>query len=388
MPTDATEFLDDDAIVPLDQQESEEDVHAKRSDVGSAVLFNTDWTVETLFRQIEKQNINLDPKFQRREAWDVNRKSKFIESILCSLPIPNVVLAEDKASKGRYVVIDGKQRLFAIYSFLRNEFELRNLSIRSDLNGRNFSSLSETSPDDVTALENYPIRSVIIRNWPDEDYLYTVFYRLNSGSLPLSPQELRKALHGGILLDYIDDFIQGSDAFKSVFGYKPDPRMLDIELVLRSVAFDRFYEDYRGDLKRFLDDTVKFYDGDWATQRFVLDEILDRLSQSLILTSLVFGKDAFKKWNGLTFERRINRAIFDVISRFFADRSLFADAKAAKEEVVQRFKKLCEESDAFRDAIERTTKTPGATRTRHMLWGEQLAKTLGRKLDPQAMRLI
>lgn len=109
---------EDETIVPRDQQESEEDVHPEPSRINESVLFNTDWTVETLFRQIEKGNINLDPQFQRREAWGVDRKSKFIESIVCSLPIPNVVLAEDRTMKGRYLVIDGKQRLFSIASFL------------------------------------------------------------------------------------------------------------------------------------------------------------------------------------------------------------------------------------------------------------------------------
>ena len=100
-----------------EQQESEGDLNLSKASVSDAVLFNTDWTVETIYRQIEKGNINLDPKFQRREAWSNERKSKLIESILCNYPIPNVVLAEDKQRKGKYIVIDGKQRLTAISGF-------------------------------------------------------------------------------------------------------------------------------------------------------------------------------------------------------------------------------------------------------------------------------
>ena len=62
------ELPDDNEIIPADQQESEEDVQPTKDQSREAVLFNTDWTVETLYRQIEKSNINLDPKFQRREA--------------------------------------------------------------------------------------------------------------------------------------------------------------------------------------------------------------------------------------------------------------------------------------------------------------------------------
>lgn len=381
-------YIDDEAIVPLDQQETEEDVHPDRNRIGDAVLFNTDWTVETLFRQIEKGNINLDPQFQRREAWDIERKSKFIESILCNLPIPNVVLAEDKGSKGRYVVIDGKQRLFAISSFLRGEFSLKNLVIRDDLNGESFASLVQSKRDDVNTIENYPIRTVIIRNWPDEDYLYTVFYRLNSGSLQLSPQELRKALHGGRLLDYLDEYIRNSDPFRQVFGAKLDPRMRDVELVLRFVAFDRFFNDYKGDLKLFLDNTVKFFDQGWDNEKEALDATLSRLDLALTVSSDVFDQHAFKKWNGTNYERRINRAVFDVITRYFSDASVKDVSVQRKEDVVSTYQRLCVENDQFRNAIERTTKTPAATYSRHYLWGERLADVIGRKMDGQSMRLI
>lgn len=385
--TSQLNLIDDDEIVPIDQQEAEDDLSPQKDSIDDAVLFNTDWTVETLFRQIEKGNINLDPKFQRREAWDVDRKSKFIESLLCNFPIPNVVLAEEKASKGRYVVIDGKQRLFTILSFLRDEFEIRGLVIRNDLNGAKYSDLVAKGSNDVNAIENYPIRTVIIRNWPDEDYLYTVFYRLNSGSLPLSPQELRKALHGGLLLDRIDEHIQSSHPFHLVFGTKLDPRMRDVELVLRFVAFERFYSEYTGNLKRFLDDTVKFYDKAWAIERPTLEQDLNKLDSALTLSIQIFGSGVFKKWNGTNFERRVNRAVFDVIVRYFCDETISQLAIENTDEIVRRFKSLCEENEQFRIAIERTTKSPGAVNARYRLWGEVLAEILGKKFDSKEMRL-
>lgn len=379
---------EDETVVPSDQQESEEDVHPKPEKINESVMFNTDWTVETLFRQIEKGNINLDPQFQRREAWSAERKSKFIESILCGLPIPNVVLAEDRSVKGKYLVIDGKQRLFSIASFLKNEFSLRNLSIRSELNGCHFSDLQAKNPEDVNAIENYSIRTVVIRNWPDEDYLYTVFYRLNSGSLQLSPQELRKALHAGKLLDFIDEFVSNSNEFKAIFGEKLDPRMRDVELVLRFLAFDRPLSEYNGNLKFFLDSTVQFYDHAWDQTLPELEKSLERFSNSLRATYEIFRSDSFKKWNGSVFERRTNRAVFDVMTRYFSDPEISKRAISKSTAVVEAFKELCTASENFRNSIERTTKTPAATLTRHLLWGEQLAKVIDATLDKVSMRLI
>ena len=115
--------------------------------------------------------------------------------------MPNIVLAENRDHRGHFIVIDGKQRLVSISNFIANYFTLKGLDIRPDLNGSSFGSLP---PEDREYLEKATLRSTLIRNWKDENYLYAMFFRLNSGSLPLSPQELRKALVGSNLLDAID----------------------------------------------------------------------------------------------------------------------------------------------------------------------------------------
>jgi hypothetical protein len=382
------ELIPDDEVVPPDQQESEEDLEIGQGLPKQAVLFNTDWTVETLFRQIDKGNINLDPKFQRREAWDDERRSRLIESIVCNFPIPNVVLAEEPEHRGRYVVIDGKQRLFSIFSFLKNNLPLRGLTVRPDLEGLTYGALGAKLPDLVNTIDNEPIRTVIIRNWPDEAYLYRIFYRLNSGSLPLSSQELRKALHGGRLLEYLEDFIQKSEPHQALFGERPDRRMRDVELILRFVAFEKSYENYNGNLKSFLDETVVFYDKNWDQEKSKLDAVLARYELALKTTTALFGAGAFKKWNGKEFERRMNRAVFDVMTRYFGDKQVADTAVPKIDEVVNGFKKLCESHDTFRASIERTTKTPSATNTRLKVWGEELAVIVGKKLDAVHMRLV
>ena len=388
MPYPENDEFDFEQIIPPDQQESEEDINQENIKNNDAVLYNTDWTVETIFRQIEKGNINLDPQFQRREAWDIDRKSKLIESILCSFPIPNIVLAEDRLNKGKYLVIDGKQRLFSISSFLRNEYQLKDLKIKSELNGMKFSDLVNKDTDLENTIENQPIRTVIIRNWPNEDYLYSVFYRLNSGSLPLSSQELRKALHGGKLLDYLDNYIFGSAQYKQIFGEKIDRRMRDVEIVLRFVTFERSYDKYKGDLKDFLDKEVIFYNENWETELDSLNATLNKLNVAFETTYQVFGENSFKKWNGTRFERTINRAVFDTVTRYFSDDTTREVAIVRKEDIVTKFKEICIDNQLFKDSIERSTKSPTATNARYKIWGESLAQILGRGFDPILMRLM
>ena len=193
-------------IIPDDQQEDEGDID-KHISFKDAVVLNADWTIETINSQIQKGNIDLQPGFQRRVAWDDVRKSRLIESIIVGLPVPNIVLAENRNHRGRFIVIDGKQRLVSISNFMANGFTLRGLDIRPDLNGRSFEHLPS---EDRECMENATLRSTLIRNWTDENFLYATFFRLNSGSLPLSPQELRKALVGSNLLDAIDEYLLAS----------------------------------------------------------------------------------------------------------------------------------------------------------------------------------
>ena len=57
------------------------------SEARSLVVFSRDWTVETVVRQIERGNIELSPKFQRRNAWNDDKRSKLIESLLIGVPV-------------------------------------------------------------------------------------------------------------------------------------------------------------------------------------------------------------------------------------------------------------------------------------------------------------
>mgnify|MGYP003436952112 CR=1 FL=1 len=46
------------------------------------IVYSRDWTVATILNQIEQGNIELNPGFQRRNAWTDSKRSKLIESIL------------------------------------------------------------------------------------------------------------------------------------------------------------------------------------------------------------------------------------------------------------------------------------------------------------------
>ncbi|MEZ6234825.1 MAG: DUF262 domain-containing protein [Phycisphaerales bacterium] len=215
---------------PDDASESESDLpELQPAQVTEAVVTATDWTTETIIAQLRRGNINLKPAFQRRDAWTDTRKSKFIESLFLGLPVPQIVLAERKDKRGSFLVIDGKQRLLTLMQFAANspdsEFRplrLRGLEIKRDLNGKTLCDIADNGDlaEDLNAFHNQTIRTVVVKNWPSEDFLYLVFLRLNTGSVALSPQELRQALHPGPFVEFADDCMQQSGALRSLHSWR------------------------------------------------------------------------------------------------------------------------------------------------------------------------
>jgi hypothetical protein len=371
-------------------------------EVTRAVVTDTDWTTETILSQLRRGNIQLNPRFQRRDAWTKPRKSRFIESLILGLPIPQIVLAEEKGRRGKFIVLDGKQRLLALRQFAvgstfavddGNDFKgysLTGLEVRKDhLRLATLKKMENDDKyvDDLNALLNETIRTVVVRQWPNEDFLNLVFLRLNTGSVKLSPQELRQALHPGPFTDYLDDASADSEGLQRALGNeKPDFRMRDVEVFLRYFGFRYLLPEYTGNLKKFLDETVKLLNGKWEEEGESIRAVGIECNAAIETTFKVFGENAFYRWSGARYEGRFNRAVFDIMTFYFSQSNVAAAAIEEKESVEAAFKNLCETNPKFVESIQTTTKTPLATHRRLALWGQALAEAIG--IDLQIPQLV
>lgn len=388
MSTQPDLYGGDEILEIEDQAEGLDDVaEVDNKTVLQSVVSGTDWTAETIISQIDKGNIQLNPKFQRRDAWEGHRKSRFIESLVLGLPIPQIVLAESSTKRGSYIVIDGKQRLLSIRQFaakpddpVYTPLRLTGLSIRRDLHLATLESLRADAKraDDVAAFENQPIRTVVIKNWGTEELLYQVFLRLNTGSVPLSPQELRQALHPGAFVGYVDEASAESVGLRKVLKLKkPDFRMRDAELLTRWYAFRYYAPEYTGDLKSFLDRTCETLNHEWEGAEDVIKGMLGEFEAAIATSFAIFGVHAFRKWTPPGYERLFNRAIFDIMTYYFAVPEFRAVAEKKAPDIEQAFKNLCENDQEFLASIERTTKSIVATTYRLSKWAEELSRVTG-----------
>jgi hypothetical protein len=357
----------------------------------TVTLGQTDWTAETMISAIKRETIQLSPRFQRRDAWDLTRKSRFIESLVVGLPIPQIVLAESIKERSKFIVLDGKQRLLSLLQFWgmgdgrNNAFALKGLELDDSLRGVNYQTLSTNQKlrPKYDALLNQTIRTVVIKGWRDLAFLHTVFLRLNTGSLPLSPQELRQAAFPGDYTDALDDFSVASKPLQDFLGLKePDYRMRDVELVARFVSFALFLDEYTGRMKPFLDTSFEKLNKSWKSYKARIEALFSSFEAALASMEAVFGAGKVARKEG---SNQLNKAIFDALIFYFRLPELQKVAPKHKKALQEGYAKLLGQAD-FLAAVERATADVPNTFARLSGVGGTLEKATGIDLPKPELR--
>ena len=246
--------------------------------------------VAQLVSRIAHNEIDLAPDFQRmRGIWDIRRKSQLVESIMLKIPIPVFYVAEDREEN--WMVVDGIQRMTTINDYVTGEFELAKLEYLTELSRKRYANLSRHMQRRIGETEL--VVNVIEPGTPPE-VMFNVFRRINTGGLTLNGQEIRHALHPGLVREYLkslaesDEFIRATDN-----SVKPD-RMADRECVLRFLAFYiEPWEKYdENDINGYLG---KSMDKINAMSPAARDEIASEFKKAMRAAFAIFGKDAFRK---------------------------------------------------------------------------------------------
>jgi Protein of unknown function DUF262 len=164
----------------------------------------SDSTVMLMY--LERERIFLDPPYQRAgEVWDLYKKQLLIDSLINGFDIPKLYFHEyEKAEQhdGRlckYAIIDGKQRLSAIWEFMDGKFALAGdiEYMRDDkvkLAGLKYDDLSREHPTVQARFTGRSLTIVTIRT-DDTDIVDDMFSRLNE-AVPLNAAEKRNAFGG------------------------------------------------------------------------------------------------------------------------------------------------------------------------------------------------
>jgi hypothetical protein len=169
-------------------------------------------SVQMLYGQYLSNRFRVNRRYQRKLVWSVEEKQRLIDSILQGLPIPLFLMAEiGPPPDAPYELIDGMQRLNAIFSFLENEFsvdekyfDLDSLADTKDQKdaGTLMQKLPVLGRFDSVKIANYAVALSIYRA-VDSANVDEVFRRINSGGRRLLRQELRQAGTTSSLADLV-----------------------------------------------------------------------------------------------------------------------------------------------------------------------------------------
>lgn len=310
-PTEDEEIIDDiDAM---------EEVIPFRHDI---TAYGADFTVDSLVGRLDRGDIiipSFDPPtprsrsgvtpFQRKEVWTKTQKDRFIESLLLGFPVPGIFLVAEP--DGTFLVLDGQQRLRAIWDYYRQQGQGSSLNkVLEDYRGLSYKDLPHQSR---RTLDNSLIHATVVQeNTPTEEKasIYQIFERLNTGGTQLNPQEIRVALYNGTFAELLRQLNMYSD-WRTLYG-PASKRLKDQEMILRCLAMYETSQLYKSPMKGFLNT--------YMSDNRELDDLrrtdLQRVFKSTIeQIHHCIGKRAFRPHTG-----RLNAAVLESIFVGVADR--------------------------------------------------------------------
>lgn len=165
-------------------------------------------SVQTMYRDYRDGKLVVNRRYQRKLVWTIAEKSKLIDSILQNYPVPLILLAEkpptDSGGNKIIEVIDGMQRLNAIFSFIEHGFTVdgKCFDLKEFARARQAeeAGLFRAFPDTVErmspqACSDFLDYQLAVTAFPGEDEgrITDIFGRINSGGKQLSDQERRQA---------------------------------------------------------------------------------------------------------------------------------------------------------------------------------------------------
>jgi hypothetical protein len=310
---------------------------------------------------------------------------------MLGLPVPQIVLAEDAKQRGRFIVLDGKQRLVTLKQFASpNEhfarFKLRGLRFAKDLEGMTFDEMkgSLTASEYADSFLAQPIRTVVVRNWGKPAVLYEVFIRLNQNSLSLSPQELRQALFPTDFSFWINKQSAESESLhRARRAKREDFRMRDAEMLLRFIAWKEGVAEYRGNLRQFLDDACVRGQENWTELGpGHYEDLAGGCDRAIERTFKIFGDNAFLRYERGSYNRRFNIAVFDLMAVLLSDPALTDELVTSKAETIRsKYEDLCSNDEDFRDSITATTKSIRAVSGRFLTFAQAIEEIAGIELS-------
>lgn len=191
-------------------------------------IFSQTKTIKQLYNG--QNELNFDLAIQREsDIWSEDTKSSLVHSILYGYPIPSIWAVGDSS------IIDGKQRLTTIFSFIDNKFVLSEETEDVDgqkVSGLRFSELPENFRDKIY---DTSLMITFLKNITEEE-VENFFQKINNG-LTLTKIEITRVLASSKIMSFVQE-IAANPFFSQKIALTESNRkhFVDEELILQIIA--------------------------------------------------------------------------------------------------------------------------------------------------------
>jgi hypothetical protein len=314
-------------------------------------IFTREPTIEQLLRRINEEALDLAPDFQRHaNIWKDDAKSRLIESLLIRIPLPAFYI--DATDEDKWLVVDGLQRLSALKQFMSDKtLRLCGLEYLTTLEGKTYEEIERRYQ---RRIEETQVTVYLIEKGTPPEVKYNIFKRINTGGLPMTPQELRHALNPGKATKFLAQ-LATSNEFQQVTKLSKlrKMRMDDREFILGFLAFTlTSYKNSQSEKRNLFLSKALSKVNNMSEQE--LQVIENNFTKAMIAAWQIFGKNAFRKISQhQTKMFPINKALFEVWS---VNLSLLSDEqlnilKQHKEQLIEKFRKYVDSDREFLTSI-------------------------------------
>jgi hypothetical protein len=230
--------------------------------VSMASRFTTTTKDVGLLRQLYQDGqLQISAEFQRNAIWPRAAKAFLIDSILTDSPIPVLYFQRGISAQTNridYTVVDGQQRLNAVFLFMENRFALTESDPESPWFRKRWKQLDE---DQRTQILSYDFVIQELVGYSSKT-VRDMFKRMNRYVVALNPQELRHAAEDGAFKALVEQigawpfWTNSGVVSKAAAGrMKNDELVAELLILLnegpqdKKESVDLYYESFQADFE-------------------------------------------------------------------------------------------------------------------------------------------
>lgn len=284
--------------------------------------------IQDLINLEKKDELNLNPWYQRRSVWNDSQKSYLINTLLERKPIPAIYIRHSlDLEKGKSLkeVVDGQQRSRAIIGYCKNEFS----AIFPETQKR--IKYEKLTPIQKQNFLLTPIPVGYLQGADDADVI-DIFARINSVAKTLNAQEKRNAIYSGYFKQLsVKESVKRLEFWRQyeIFSSNDIARMMEVQFIsdvivnfldgltnYNSAKLNKYYKKYDFEFDKAKEMSLRLD----KVFNYLINIDSDAIKETIfkrppLLFSLIVVLDKLKKVN----LKRLEKGLFEIDEIFNSD---------------------------------------------------------------------